>query len=141
MVTSDFSAQSYYQRTIRNVTRNAEYRSIEFGMSALTRQDTQFTLSREHSFGGRAKYAAYHAFFVRNGDKDRFAYPRVVAAFGTAGLDALWHPGQKQHTYEWSEAGCLLGRYLLRSYWIEFKPDIKRQGRKLLHRNAINPLD
>ena len=64
-------------------------------------------------------------------DGDEPALPRLAAAAGTAWPMHSWHPGEKAAPNVWSEAGWILERYALGSYWTEFKPEIKRVARRL----------
>ncbi|MBV9266633.1 MAG: hypothetical protein JO061_10740 [Acidobacteriaceae bacterium] len=128
-----FSEHPCCSRIGGDLARNTIAHSIEFGTSALLRRDQQFKPSGVHGFRGRAGYAAYHAFVAGEGD-DQLAYSRLAAAFGTAWITDNWHPWQRAKPNPWAQASWALGRYVLRSYWVEFKPDIKREARKLFRR-------
>jgi hypothetical protein len=112
--------------------RNGASQSIEFGVAALLRQDQRFTPSREIGFRRRACSALHSSFFVPGGQGDELALPRLAAAFVTPwATRSAWRETAPSPL---AQTGFLLGRYVLRSYWTEFQPDVTRVFHRTLRR-------
>jgi hypothetical protein len=121
-------------RVSTNLIRTTLVQSIEFGAAAFVQQEQGFSPSGEHGFGRRARSALYRSLFVPGRGGDELAFPRIAAAIGTPWAMRQWHPGRETAPDPWVQAALLFGRYIARSYWTEFKPDIMRALRKALHR-------
>lgn len=117
-----------------DLARNGIANSIRFSAAALLRQDQRMTASHEHGVKKRAAYALIHSVMVSDGERDRLAMPRFAEAFGTACVLHDWHPWQQRAPNVLTQASWTLGRYMVRSYWTEFSPEIKRAGRTILGR-------
>jgi hypothetical protein len=67
----------------------------------------------------------------------------VAAAVGTGFIVHNWHPWQQQDINPWMQTTSILSRYVLQSFWQEFKPDIKSTLKNLLKRthSPANPAD
>jgi len=126
----------YTNRMAANLTTNAIAKSIEFGTAAFLQQEQEFTPSGERGFKKRAAYALYRTFMVPGRDGDELAFPRIAAAVGTGMIVERWHPWQERQPNAWTQAGFILARCALKSYWTEFKPEILHATRKVLHRPA-----
>jgi hypothetical protein len=87
------------------------------------------------SVGRRATHALYSAFFVPGRQHDELAFPRIAAAVGTPWVMRPWHPGQPAPPNPWVQTAFILGRYILKSYWEEFKPDVKEGVSKMFGRD------
>jgi len=134
-----FGATSgYADRFATNVTRNAVAQSIEFGTAAFLQQEEKFRPSQERGFGRRARIALYRTFFVPGRDGEELAFPRIAAALGTPWVMRPIHPGQIAPPNPWIQSAFFLGRYVARSYWAEFRPEISQAIRKLRRRDESN---
>jgi hypothetical protein len=133
----------YSNRFEANIVRQTMRRSIEFGTAALLQQEQAFTSSQEETTGRRIRSALYHSFFVQGRNGNEFAFPRVAAAVGTGFIVHNWHPWQQQDINPWMQTTSILSRYVLQSFWQEFKPDIKSTLKNLLKRthSPANPAD
>src|SRR5262249_37257113 len=89
-----------------------------------------FAPSGQQGFQRRAASALYRTFIVPGRDGNELAFPRIAAAFGTVWVAQRWHPWQETAPAGWTQAGWILARYVARSYWAEFKPEIGRAIRK-----------
>lgn len=127
---------TYQDRVYTNLARNAVAQSIEFGTAAFLQQDQGFASSTESGFGRRARSALYRSFFVRGRHGDELAFPRIAAALATPHVMAPWHPAGQAAPDPWVQSALMLSRSIARSYWAEFKPDIKRATKKLISRNS-----
>ena len=144
--TSEFGRgfECYSNHMEANLARHVIERSLEFGLAAPFRQDETVATSRDQRFRERMKAALYHSFFVAGRNGDEFAFPRFGAAIGAAWITHEWHPWRSTRTDPWLDGSKLLSAYVGRSFWHEFRPDIKkglRTGRrKLFRQTAEQPL-
>jgi hypothetical protein len=120
----------YSNRFAANMARQTLRRSIEFGASALLQQDEAYTPSLEDSIGRRIRSALFHSFFVPGRNGNELAFPRLAAAVGTGFIVSKWHPWQQQDINPWMQTTTILSSYVLKSFWQEFKPDIKNALKK-----------
>lgn len=128
------SDYAFRDRVAENLARNTVKQSIEFGSAGFLQEDLAMTPSGEHGFTRRARYALYRTFMVPGRDGNELAFPRLAAAFGTGFAMQRWHPSQKAEPSAWTQALLILGKYALRSYWTEFKPEIKHDLHRFLKR-------
>jgi hypothetical protein len=131
----DFSTDEFQQRVAENVARKGVAGSIEFVTASLLQQDVHFVASHDHGFRTRVKYALFQTFITRGREGNELAVPRIAASFGTAWALDAWHPWMKNEPNIWSHAGFIFGSYAVRSFWTEFKPDIKHELQTVLKRN------
>jgi hypothetical protein len=108
-----------------NLTRNALRQSIEFGVGAALQQDETYAISQEDRLGVRMRAALFHSLFVPGRGGHELAFPRIAAALGTSWITHEWHPWCQQAPDPWLGTALILSRYVLTSYWREFRPDIK----------------
>jgi hypothetical protein len=130
-VISAVGDRRFVSRIGASLARNGVQQSIQFGAAALLKQDERFTPLREGSAGRRMRSALYRSFFVRGRVGDEIAFPRLAAAVGTGWVTHEWHPWQQANPNPWLTASAILCGYVARSYWQEFKPEIKRGLRRL----------
>jgi hypothetical protein len=130
----DFTADEFQSRLAENLTRKGIAGSINFITASLLQQDVRFAPSGYHGFRNRAKYALFQTFVDRGRAGNEIAVPRIAASFGTAWVLETWHPWMKNEPNLWSNAGFIFGTYAARSFWTEFKPDIKHEIHALLRR-------
>jgi hypothetical protein len=135
----DFSTNEFQRRVARDLTRKGVAGSIDFVTASLLQQDTHFVASGEHGFRNRVKYAFLQTFITRGREGQEIAVPRIAASFGTAWVLNTWHPWTKNEPNLWGQAGCIFGSYAARSFWKEFKPDIKREFHTVLRRDRAIP--
>jgi hypothetical protein len=124
----------YVNRIEANLANNAIRQAIEFGVAAALQQRQTAGRSNEEQFGKRMKSALYRSFIVPGRGGDELAFPRIAAALGAGWTAHAWHPWSVQAPDPWVGTAINLSRYVLRSYWREFRPDIKQQfdrGRRL----------
>lgn len=127
----------YANRIEANLAANAIRRGIEFGAAAALQQDENFGVSQEQQFGRRMKAALYHSLFVPGRGGDEVAFPRIAAAIGAGWTAHAWHPWTVQAPNPWVGTAVILSKYVLTSYWREFRPDIKHRiekGRQAIRR-------
>lgn len=127
------TTQTYWDRIQTNLVRNAVLQATEFTASAFLQQDETFQRSRATGFRDRMGSALYRTFVVPGREGDELAMPRIAAAITTPWILKTYHPGLAQPQDPWPQIGWLLGRYIMTSYWTEFKPDIEKGFRKLFH--------
>jgi hypothetical protein len=130
----DFTANAFQSRLAENLTRKGIAGSIDFLTASLLQQDVRFVPSGYHGFRNRVKYAFFQTFVDRGRAGNEIAVPRIAACFGTAWVLETWHPWMRNEPNLWSHAGFIFGTYAARSFWTEFKPDIKHEIRALLKR-------
>ena len=124
----------FLDRVSANIVRNALAQSIQFGASAFLQQEQKFQPSHERGFRRRAGQALYRSFFVPGRDGEELAFPRIAAALGTPWAMRPLYAAQRRSPDPWVETGQLFGRYVVRSFWAEFHPEISRTARKMFHR-------
>jgi len=131
----------YPDRIATILARNAVAQSIEFGAAAFLEQEERFLPSHDHGFWRRTRLALYRSLFVPGRDGDELAFPRVAAALGTPWVMRPLHPGLKAAPDPWAQSGLLLGRYVVRSFWVEFRPEIQNAIHKVFRRESpgMNP--
>jgi hypothetical protein len=111
--------------------QNATMQGIEFGFSAFLHQDDSFRPSGKQGIGIRSAKALLHTVVVPGRDGPEVAFPRVAAAMLTPRALYWWHPGLPQPVASpWQQTAFLMGRYLVRSFWAEFGPDVRKGLRK-----------
>jgi hypothetical protein len=131
----DFSTDEFQRRVAENLTRKGIAGSIQFVTASLLRQDMRFVPSGYHGLRPRVRYAFVQTFLARGRDgTEELAVPRIAASFGTAWVLETWHPWMRKEPTLFSHAGCIFGSYAARSFWTEFKPEIKHEVRTLLRR-------
>jgi hypothetical protein len=130
----DRVTETYRDRIKTNLLRNTIQHSIEFATAAFLQQDQRFITSGELGFSRRVKIALRRSFFVPGRDGDELAFPRIAAAMFTPVAMRSWNPRRTVPQNPWVQTGFLLARYVMRSYWAEFKPEIKNSVRKILRR-------
>lgn len=135
-VLHDFTTPDFQRALALGMTRRELERSISFVTASLLREDTRFVPSGEHAFRARVRYAFLQTFLDRGRNGSEIAAPRIAAAFGTAWVLDTWHPWMgKKEPNPWTHAGFLFSAYAARSFWTEFKPDVKHQVQMFLKRN------
>jgi hypothetical protein len=112
-------------------TQHATRESIEFGVAAVLREDTQFVPSGQERIRTRLKSALYASFFVKGRRGEQIALPRFAAAVGTGWAMHELHPWDRGNPNPWVETTAILSRYMLRSFWHEFEPDVRFHMRNL----------
>ncbi len=130
-------ASRYTNHIEANLVRNALKETIEFGAGAALQQDQTFQISRDERLGRRMRSALYHSFMVRGRGGEELAFPRIAAALGSGWITHEWHPWREQAPDPWIGAGIILSKFVLTSYWHEFRPDIRNKlsrGRQALRR-------
>lgn len=134
---SDFSAAGFQSRFAENLTRKGIAGAIDFTTASLLQQDVRFLPSNEHGLHNRLKYAFLQTFVVRGREGDEIAVSRIAASFGTAWALNAWNPWMRrnQPPNVFSQAGIIFGHYMARSFWAEFKPDIKHEVRLFMRRD------
>jgi hypothetical protein len=134
---SDFSAAGFQRRLAENLTRKGIAGAIDFTVASLLEQDVRFLPSNEHGLHNRLKYAFLQTFVVRGREGDEIAVSRIAASFGTAWALNAWNPWMKRNEPPgiFSQTGIIFGRYMVRSFWSEFRPDIKHEVRLFLKRD------
>lgn len=135
MLHDDFSSDDFQRRLAENLTRKGVSDSINFVTASLLQQDVRFIPSGDHGIRRRVKYAFLQTFIDRGRDGNEIAVPRIAASFGTAWVLETWHPWMQKEPNLWSHAGFIFGSYAARSFWTEFKPDIKHEFQVLRKRN------
>jgi len=120
----------YDNRMAASLAGSAVRRGIEFGVAAALQQDETFRVSQEERFGRRMKAALYNSMFVPGRGGDELAFPRIAAAVGTGWTVCTWHPWTVEACNPWVGTALILSKYVLTSYWHEFRPDIKHQIEK-----------
>lgn len=130
---ADTAGRTYHDRILLNLAQNGVSQSIEFGTAAFLQQDQTFHTSREGGFVRRSRAALHNAFFVPGREGEELAFPRIAAALGTPWVMRPWHPGQIAPPNPWLQSVFMMGRYIARSYWAEFKPDFQRALRRTFH--------
>lgn len=132
----DFSTVEFQHSLELGMTRREIQQSISFVTASLLRQDTRFIASGEHGFRNRVRYAFLQTFVDRGPDGNEIAAPRIAAALGTAWVLDTWRPWMgKKDPNPWIHAGFVFSGYTARSFWTEFKPDVKHELQTLLRRN------
>ncbi len=129
---------AYGNHVAENLARRTIQQSIEFGAASLLQQEEAFTSSHEQQTGRRIRSALYHSFFVPGRNGDEFAFPRLAAAVGTSLIVSEWHPWQQEKTNPWLQTAAILSKYIARSFYKEYKPEVKMaigKGKKLLKLN------
>ncbi len=113
------------------LVQNATLQTVEFGFSAYLHQDETFRASGKKGIGLRSAKALLHTVVVPGRDGPEVAFPRIASAMLTPRVLYGFHPGLAQLiSSPWQQTAFLMGRYLLRSFWAEFKPDINHALRK-----------
>lgn len=125
----------FRERLASNLARNTTRNSIEFATAAFLQQEGTYVRSTEEGVLRRATHAVYRTFIVPGREGDEFAFPRVAAALGTAYMTRQFHPGYASTPNPWVDAAGILGRYVARSLWSEFKPEIMFRVRRAFHRD------
>ena len=125
--------RGYAEQISWNLARNGVAQSLEFATAALLRQRQGFAPSEERGFRRRARAALLQSFFATGPHGDALAFPRMAAVLGTPWAMRQWHPGRESEPNPWVESALLLGNYVARSYWTEFRPEITRAVRKMVH--------
>lgn len=125
------TTQTYWDRIQTNLVRNVVMQSAEFTASAFLQQDETFRPSNKSGFGPRMGAAFYNTFVVPGREGDELAMPRIAAAITTPWLLRPYHPGLAEPEDPWVQMGWMLGRYIMKSYWTEFKPDIEKGLRRM----------
>ena len=120
-------ADRYRNHFEANLARHTIQQSIEFGTGALLQQDESFTSSNQQPVGRRIRSALYRSFFVPGHTSNELAVPRLAAAIGTGWIVHGWHPWQRTEIDPWAQTARILSSYVLRSFWHEFRPDIKNK--------------
>ncbi len=120
-------SERFSNRVEAALIRNTLQRSIEFGVGAALQQDETFKTSGEEAMGRRLRLALYHSVFVKGRGGDELAFPRIAAALGTTWVTQRWHPWTTDTQNVWVGTAIVLSSYVLKSYWHEFRPDIKRE--------------
>ena len=113
--------------------RNGVWQSIEFGTAAFLQQDQTFRASREQGTWKRSRTALYRTLFVPGRQGDELAFPRIAASMGTPLVMRPFHPGVTAVPNPWLQSAVMMGRYLILSYWTEFKPDIQEKLKRTFH--------
>jgi hypothetical protein len=125
----------YQNRVELNLVRQTMQKSIEFGASALLQQDEHFVTSNETAMGKRLRSALYRSFTVKGSNGDELAFPRIAAAVGTGWFMHEYHPWWPEHDPNpWLASGIMLSKYVMQSFWHEFRPEIKSRIREVEHR-------
>ena len=132
----DFSTPQFQHMLELGLTRRELQQSISFVTASLLRQDTRFVASGEHGLRTRARYALLQTFLDRGPTGNEIAAPRIAAALGTAWVLETWHPWMdRRQPNPWVHAGFVFSGCAARSFWTEFKPDIKHQIQAFRKRN------
>ncbi len=125
--------RSMTQRVARNLVRNGVSQTIEYGTAAFLQQEQAYVPSMANGFGRRSRDAFYRTFIVPGRDGQELAFPRIAAAIGTPWVMREWSQGRTvPPPNPWMQSAFMLGRYVARSYWAEFGPDVKQALRKAL---------
>lgn len=113
------------------LAQNATLQSVEFGFSAFLHQDETFRPSGKTGVGKRSAKALLHTVVAPGRDGPEVAFPRIAAAMLTPRVLYGFHPGLSAPVASpWQQTAFLMGRYMLRSFWVEFKPDLTRALRR-----------
>lgn len=128
--------ERYFNHIEANLVRHVAQQTIEFGFAALLQQDEAFATSGEKRVGKRIKSALYHSFFVPGRNGDELAFPRIAAALGTGWMTHEWHPWRSDNIDPWQQTSLILCSYIARSFWHEFKPDLKSRLHKSFQHNS-----
>lgn len=125
--------RSIPQRVARNLVRNGVAQSIEFGTAAFLQQEQAYVPSMANGYGRRSLSALYRSFVVPGRDGDELAFPRIAASMGTPWVMHQWSQGRiDPPPNPWMQSAIMMGKYVARSYWGEFGPDVKQKLRKVL---------
>ncbi len=132
-----FSANEFERHLAESLTRKSISGSIDFLTASILQEDVRFVPSGEHGLRKRVKYAFLQSFIARGREGNEVAVPRIAASFGTAWVLDTWHPwvSKQEELNLPSRAGLIFSHYIIRSFWTEFKPDIKHEVRAFLKRD------
>jgi hypothetical protein len=133
--------ERYSNHMEANLIRHVTQQTLEFGVAAALQQNERFLVSHDERMTKRIKAALYHSFFVAGRDGNEFAFPRLAAAVGTGVMITEWHPWRDDHVSTTREVSSILGGYVARSFWQEFKPDIKHELRTEKRKLLRQPTD
>ncbi len=126
--------ERYANRMEAAIVRRTMQQTIEFAVGAALQQDETFQTSGEEALGRRMRSALYHSLFVKGRGGEELAFPRIAAALGTSWVTSNWHPWRTDSQNVWVGTAVVLSQYAVRSYWYEFRPDIKRELARLRRR-------
>ena len=137
LIHDSVSTAEFERRFAEDMTRKSVAGSIDFITASLLQQDVRYRASGQHGIRNRAKYAFLQTFIAHGPAGDELAVSRIAASFGTAAVLDTWSPWmpRKERPNLMGQAGVIFGHYMARSFWNEFKPDIKHQIRSFLHRD------
>jgi len=122
----------YIHHLEASLARHTAQQSIESAAAAMLRQNEAFVPLRQGTVGRRMRSALYRSFVVQGQDENEIAAPRIAAAIGAGWMAHEWHPWERTAPNPWIGSAEILGRYVLRSYWREFGPEISRGLRQAL---------
>ncbi len=121
-------AEGYGDRVGSSYATHIVRGTLEFGASAVLREDDRYVPSRETGFWKRSKHAIANTFMARNdAGYEHFAYSRFGSAAGAAFISRLWQPHSTDSAGDGAcQFGIIIGADVGRSLFHEFWPDMKR---------------
>ena len=106
--------------------------TIELGVGALLHEDVRRSPSNQLGFRRRFVYAVVHA-SLANGTNHP-AYARFAGTLGGAAVSSAWRDRPISADRMAEGFGWSLVADVEDSLWTEFEPDVKRVGKRILHR-------
>jgi hypothetical protein len=126
------AAEAYGDRFGNSYAEHVIRGTMEYGASAMLREDNRYVPSLDTGFWKRTRHAIASTFVARNdGGHEHFAYSRFGSALGAAFISRIWQPpsrnsaGDGVYSFGITMANGI-GWDVLREFW----PDIRRRFKK-----------
>lgn len=132
-LSSEGSGSGHYVGHITgNVVRSTVTQSVEFASSLILQQNDTYKPTREGSLGRRMGTALARSFVIPGREGNELAFPRIAAAMATPWITRPWHPGLENRPNPWVQTAYIYGRYVVRSFFSEFRPELMKIVRKVV---------
>ena len=121
-------AEGYGDRVGNSYATHVIRGTLEYGASAVLREDNRYVPSRETGFWKRSKHVIAYTFIARDdAGHEHFAYSRFGSAAGAAFISRVWQPHSTDSAGDGADQfGIIIGADIGRNMLHEFWPDMKR---------------
>ncbi len=126
---------AYGERYASGFGSTLSRQAFAFTLESALHEDPRYFPSTETSFGARVKHALKFALITETDSGDeRFAYSRVISAFGSGQLVNVWQPRSTSHVSDGLERGVITlgvdaGFNLAQEFIPSFRPKPFRRHR------------
>jgi hypothetical protein len=107
-----------------NLVRSTVAQSVEYASSMILQQDDTYKPTHEGGVGRRMGTALARSFVIPGREGNELAFPRIAAAMATPWITRPWHPGLDERPNPWVQTAYIYGRYVVRCFLTDFRPDL-----------------